>query len=192
MVATKANPFRIAHVLTPTPGPATRIEAVSWDASQAGPKPGCFINNPSISRRPGSQTRRAGAALGGQGGLRGVGVIKADNQAGVLAAVEGDLQPAGLAAVHRGEQQLAHGPVEEGPVREPARPVPTPNLEVARLQPLDPADRPVDDVNALYRRERDADVAMHRHDALAGGQPEDDLVAVAHNVRHGQPPDSGG
>src|SRR5215469_14639351 len=53
MVATKANPFRIAHVLTPTPGPATRIEAVSWDASQAGPKPGCFINrNPSITRRP--------------------------------------------------------------------------------------------------------------------------------------------
>jgi hypothetical protein len=28
--------------------------------------------------------------------------------------------------------------------------------------------------------------------ALAGGQPQDDLVAFARNVRHGQPPDSGG
>src|SRR5215472_10931623 len=132
------------------------------------------------------------AALGGQGGFRVVGVIKADNQAGVLGAVEGDLQSARLPAVHSGEQQLAHGPVEEGAVREPARPVPTENLEVARLQPLDSADRPVDDVNALHRRERDADVAMHRQDALAGRQLEDDLVALAHNVRHGQPPDSGG
>src|SRR5215469_9278998 len=101
------------------------------------------------------------AALGGQGGLRGAGVIEADNQAGVLGAIEADLQPAGLAAAHSGEQPLAHGPVEEGSVGEPARPVPTEYLPVARLQPLDSADRPVDDVNTLHRRKRDADVAMH-------------------------------
>src|SRR5215470_13536643 len=53
MVATKANPFRIAHVPHSDARPGYRIEAVSWDASQAGPKPGCFINrNPSITRRP--------------------------------------------------------------------------------------------------------------------------------------------
>jgi hypothetical protein len=40
------------------------------------------------------------AALGGQGGLRVVGVIKA----GVPGAVEGDLQSARLPAVDSGEQ----------------------------------------------------------------------------------------
>src|SRR6516164_7521126 len=38
-------------------------------------------------------------ALSGQGGLRDVGVVEADNQAGVLGAVEGDLQSTGLPAV---------------------------------------------------------------------------------------------
>src|SRR5215469_8714146 len=76
------------------------------------------------------------AALGGQGGLRGVGVVEADDQAGVLGAIEGDLQSTGLPAVHGGEQPLAHSPVQEGPVREPARPVPTENLEVARLHSM--------------------------------------------------------
>ena len=53
---------------------------------------------------PHSVSLLAAAALGGHGGLRGVGVVEADDQAGVPGAVEGYLQSAGLAAVHGGEQ----------------------------------------------------------------------------------------
>jgi len=43
-VAIKVNASRIAHILTPTPGPATWIEAVSWKREPGSAKPGCFIN----------------------------------------------------------------------------------------------------------------------------------------------------
>src|SRR5262249_5097973 len=85
-----------------------------------------------------------------------------------------------------------YGSVEEGSVREPARPVPTPNLEVARLQPLDSADRPVDAVNTVHRRERHADVTMHCPDAITAGSFKHNLGTLASNVRHGRHPDSAG
>jgi len=109
------------------------------------------------------------------------------------------LAPSSVISRPRGSRLLAAAnnswrtaPSKKDPYANRARPVQADDLEVAWLQPLDSADRFVDDVNAPHRPDRDAYVAMHGHDALARGQLEDDLIAVARNVRHGQFPDSGG